>query len=194
TYTNNSSKQLINGGIETKFLESHELKWRVNFLKWFTLNTDVLSGRKANFSLLFANRNYQIDMLEAESKISYQPGTVFRISASYKYSEKRNTYELANEKAFINTFGSEIKYNQTDKGSILARADFHLIYFNGSNASAVAYEMLSGLNKGENFTWELSYQRNVNANVQISINYNGRKTGTSSNIVHVGGGTVRAYF
>ncbi len=194
TYTNNSSKQLLNGGIETKLLESHELKWRVNFLKWFTFNSDVLTGRKTNYSLLFANRNYEIDMLEAESKLSYQPGTIFRISASYKYSEKKNIYELGNEKAFINTFGTEIKYNQTDKGSILARADFHLIYYNGSNTSAVAYEMLNGLNRGENYTWELSYQRNVNANVQISINYNGRKTGTSSNIVHIGGGTVRAYF
>jgi len=194
TYTNNSNKILVNGGIETRALESHETKFRINFLKWFTLNVSGLSGEKGNLSLLFANRNYLIRMQETENKLSYQPGTIFRISLLHKYAEKINIYENNNEQSYTNTFGMEVKYNQTDKGSLLARSDAHLIKFSGNPNSAVAYEMLNGLSNGTNFTWEISYQRNINTNVQISINYTGRKTGTNPIPVHIGGGSVRAYF
>ncbi len=194
TYTNNGSKQLVNGGIESRLLESHEVKMRVNFLKWFTLNVSGMEGEKSNFSLLFANRNYRLFMREAESRLSYQPGTIFRISLFHKYSEKTNKLENSGERAYIQNAGTEIKYNQTEKGSLLGRFETHVINFKGNANSAVAYEMLSGLSPGTNFTWEISYQRNINSNVQISIQYNGRKTGNNPIPVHIGGGSVRAYF
>jgi hypothetical protein len=68
-----------------------------------------------------------------------------------------------------------------------------LIKFNDTENSSVAYEMLNALSKGQNVTWELNYQRNLNSNIQISINYNGRKT-SGSNIVHLGGAQIRAFF
>ncbi len=193
TYLNNKSKQLLTNGIEKRLLESHEIKWRYNFQQAWAINSDNILSQKENNSQFFTNRNYRIKSLETEQRVVFQPNTVFRISAIYKYTEKRNTIQDAFQTAFLNTYALELKYNQTEKSSLAGRVDFIKIKYNDIENSSVAYEMLNGLNVGDNYTWELNYQRNLNNNIQISINYNGRKT-SSSNIVHLGGAQVRAFF
>jgi hypothetical protein len=194
TYINNASKQLLNNGIETRLLETHEIKWRLNFAKWFTFNSASTIGIKGNNSLLFSTRNYLLHTLESEQKFSYQPGTNFRISILYKYGEKANTYNNGFQRAFIHNAGLELKYNQTEKGSFNMRVDLLQMKYNDTESSSIAFEMLNGLANGTNYTWELLYQRNINQNLQISINYNGRKSASNPNLVHIGGGTIRAFF
>jgi hypothetical protein len=194
TYINNASKQLLNNGIETRLLETHEVKWRLNFAKWFTFNFASIIGIKGNNSLLFSTRNYLLHTLETEQKFSYQPGTNFRISILYKYGEKANTYNNGFQRAFIHNAGLELKYNQTEKGSFNMRVDLLQMRYNDTESSSIAFEMLNGLSNGTNYTWEMLYQRNINQNLQISINYNGRKSASNPNIVHIGGGTIRAFF
>jgi len=87
-----------------------------------------------------------------------------------------------------------LKYNQTEKGSLNLRMDVVQINYNDIESSAIAYEMLNGLARGTNYTWEMLYQRNINSNLQISVSYNGRKTANSTTIVHLGSGTIRAFF
>ena len=192
-YIKNQSKQLLTNGLEARGLESHEIKTRLNVLKKWAINVNTLLSQKENKSKFFSSRNYRIKTLESEQKIIYQPNTVFRLSAIYKYTEKSNKTEIGLQTAFINTLAFECKYNQSQKGSLSARIDFIKIIFNAEQNTAAAYEMMNGLNAGENYTWELNYQRNLNSNLQISINYNGRKTPNVS-AVHLGGATVRAFF
>lgn len=193
TYTDNQSKQLLTNGIENRTLLSHEIRWRVNFAKSWSVNSTGNYSQKGNRSQFFANRNYLIESYETEERLAFQPNTYFRISGIYKYSQKQNIIEGGFQKALLNTYALELKYNQTEKGSLTGRADFIQIYSNDATSSPVTYEMLNALTKGENYTWELSYQRNLSNNIQISINYNGRKTpGTS--VVHLGGAQIRAYF
>jgi hypothetical protein len=193
TYINNQSKQLLTNGIENRTLLSHEVKWRVNFLKSWSISSTSLFSQKGNKSQLFSNRNYLIEAYESEERLAFQPNTQFRISGIYKYNQKSNIIEGGIQKALLHTYALELKYNQTEKGSLTGRADFIQIYFNAPENTPVAYEMLNALQKGENYTWELSYQRNLSNNIQVSINYSGRKTPTS-NVVHLGGAQVRAYF
>lgn len=193
TYINNKSKQLLTNGIEKRTLESNEIKWRYNFLQAWAINSDNIMSQKENSSQFFANRNYLIKSVETEQKIVFQPNTVFRLSAIYKYTEKRNAKNEAFQRAYLNNYALELKYNQTEKSSLTGRVDFIQIKYNDTENSAVAYEMLNGLSIGDNYTWELVYQRNLNSNIQISINYNGRKN-SGSGIVHLGGAQVRAFF
>jgi hypothetical protein len=193
THIDNKSRQLLTNGIEEKTIFSDEVKWRFNFLKAWAINSDNTISKKGNISQFFATRNYLIKGYESEQKLLYQPNTVFRLSILYKYTEKRNKVSDATQNAFLNTYGFEIKYNQTEKGSLTGSLNFIRISYNDIENSSVAYEMLNGLSKGDNYTWELNYQRNINKNIQISINYTGRKTPTAP-IVHLGGAQIRAYF
>ncbi|HEY6162390.1 MAG TPA: hypothetical protein VI112_14265, partial [Bacteroidia bacterium] len=128
-----------------------------------------------------------------EPKFSYQPGTSFRVTLSYKYSEKNNAIDLGGQKAVLNNFGTEIKYNVLNKGSFLAKANYIKIAYNDVQNTSLSFEMLESLKIGENITWGLAWQRNLNNNMQLSITYDGRKS-EGTKIIHVGGAQVRAYF
>jgi len=67
------------------------------------------------------------------------------------------------------------------------------LIYDGTTNSAVGFEMLQGLKPGINYIWEISYQRLISKNLQLSINYNGRKSENSSTI-HSGGMELRALF
>lgn len=199
TFVNNQSRVLQTNGTEDKVLRSHQVRWRLNFLRAWAVNSDNTISQKSNTSEFTPTRNYLIEGLEAEQRLVFQPNTVFRTSLIYKYTEKRNNYRGTEmvpagfQKAFLNSFGAELKYNQTEKGSLTGRADYIRILYNDLENSSIAYEMLNGLSTGNNFTWELTYQRNLNSNIQMSINYNGRKT-PNVPAVHLGTATVRAFF
>jgi hypothetical protein len=163
SYIRNQSRQLLTNGIEGRNLESHEIKWRVSFSRSWSINSNNMSSRRSNRSEFFSTRNYDIRAIESEQRLIYQPNTIFRLSGIYKYDDKINVQsELAKEQAWINSYGLEVKYNQTEKGSLTGRADFIQIIYNGNENSPAAYEMLNGLNTGNNFTWEVHYQRNLN--------------------------------
>jgi hypothetical protein len=193
TRIDNRSRQLLTNGVEEKSLQSDELKWRVNFLRAWAVNGNSSISRKGNASEYFASRDYRITSYETEQKLIYQPNTVFRVTGIYKYSEKQNRITDGLQRAFLHNYGLELKYNQAEKGSLTGRFDVIRIRYNDAENSPVAYEMLNGLAKGDNFTWELNYQRNLNNNIQISVNYSGRKT-PSAPAVHIGGAQIRAYF
>ena len=53
--------------------------------------------------------------------------------------------------------------------------------------------LLEGLRKGKNYLWGLTLNRQLANNVQISLRYEGRKTG-SNQTVHLGSAQVRATF
>lgn len=193
TYIANRSRQLLTNGIEEKTIRSHDIRWRLNAWKAWSINSSNLLSEKGNTSQFFTTRDYLIQAFESEQKINYQPNTVFRISGIYKYTQKVNVINSSNENAFLNTYAIELKYSQTEKGSLTGRFDYISVLSNTEQYSSVTYELLNGLSPGQNYTWELTYQRNLNSNIQISVNYNGRKTSTS-NVVHLGGAQIRAYF
>ncbi len=191
TYQDNRNKQLVTNGYESRELQTNELKMRWNITKsWgFFLNTTY--GFKTTASQFFTSRNYKIEYYEAEPRISFQPNTAFRISLIYKRSDKKNI--LGEQRAILDDLGAELRYNQLTKGSISAKGNFILISYNDIQTSPVAFEMLNALKPGQNYTWNLSYQRNLTNNMQISVTYDGRKS-TGNRIVHIGGAQVRAFF
>lgn len=193
TYQNNISKQLLTNGFETRSNYSHELRWRWNFTKAWSINSANMTGIKTLASLYFNSRNYAIEFYDLEQKLNYQPSTSMRISVVYKYNKKQNIIYDGFQKAQLNDFGLEIKFNKVEKGSLSAKADFINITYNDVENTPVAYEMLNALKTGYNYTWNLTYQRNLTSNIQISINYDGRKS-PNSKTVHIGGAQVRAFF
>jgi hypothetical protein len=193
TYIDNQGKQILTNGLEEKLLHSDQVRWRFNFLQSWSVFSDNTLSRKSNNSEFFPIRNYIIDGKQTEERLAFQPNTTFRISGIYKYDEKKNIIGESRESATLNSLGMELRYNQTEKGSFTGRVDVIRIVYSGQENTAVSYEMLNGLSRGDNFTWEVAYQRNLNSNIQISINYNGRKTPTAP-VVHLGGAQIRAFF
>jgi hypothetical protein len=193
TYQDNRNKQLVTNGYESRGLQTNELKVRWNITKSWGFFVSGTYGTKINSSQYFSSRNYTIDYYETEPRVSFQPNTAFRLSVLYKRSDKKNVLGEAAQRATLDDIGVELRYNQLTKGSVSAKGDFIFITYNDVQTTPVAFEMLNALKPGQNFTWNLSYQRNLTNNMQISVTYDGRKS-TGNRIIHIGGAQVRAFF
>jgi len=184
---------LLVNGFDTRQNKYEEAKLRWNISKEFSWILSYKNGSKISRSQFFPARNYVIFYYEAEPKISYQPNTAFRTTISFKYTEKQNKSEYGGQKAVLQDYGAEIKYNVLQKGSLNMTANFIQIKFNGVQNTSLAFEMLDALKTGQNITWGVSYQRTLSNNLQLSLTYDGRKS-EGTKIIHTGGAQVRAYF
>ncbi len=193
TYEDNRTKQLVTNGFESHRLQNNQLNTRWNITRSWGFFVTTIVGNKFNNSQYFDNRNYQIKSVQTQPKISYQPSTAFRISLSYQYSQKQNVLTGGGEKALLNDFGAEFKFNKLSKGSLTFKADYIKIRYNGDQNTAVAFDMLNALQPGQNITWSAGFQQNVSGNIQISITYEGRKT-PNYKLVNIGGAQIRAFF
>jgi len=188
-----ANKNLLINGTDFISTNKDQIKFRWNMNKSFMLNSQLTKEIKKNSSTYMANRNYDIENMEINNRISFQPNTLFRIAINGRYSEKRNSIEYGNEKAFINDIGIELRRSKRDKG--LLNGELHLvnINYNGESSSTIGFEMLEGLQLGKNITWKLGFQKNMSNNIQISINYNGRKS-EENRAIHTGSMQMRAFF
>ena len=188
-----ANKNLLFNGTDFISTNKDQIKFRWNMNRSFMLNSQLTKEIKKNSSTYMTNRNYDIENMEINNRISFQPNTLFRVAINGRYSEKRNSIEYGNEKAFINDIGIELRRSKRDKG--LLNGELHLvnINYNGESSSTIGFEMLEGLQLGKNITWKLGFQKNMSNNIQISINYNGRKS-EENRAIHTGSMQMRAFF
>ena len=192
-YQDSKSKTLLATGFDSRATTSHELFFRFNIKRKYSIETKGMSGVKISNADYTSGRNYEIQFVSIQNSFIYQPNTVFRITLDAKYSEKRNEETLGNESAYLSELGSTFKYNQSEKGSFQGGLKYVKINFNGNFNTAIGFEMLEALRPGNNITWNLSYQRSVSRNLQLSIQYLGRSS-EASRTIHSGGMELRAFF
>jgi hypothetical protein len=77
--------------------------------------------------------------------------------------------------------------------SLRLKGVFANISFDGQPNTALAYSMLEGLQNGKNFLWSVNLDRQLSKTVQLTLNYEGRKTG-ENRMIHIGRAQVRALF
>lgn len=192
-YQDSKNKTLFTNGFETRKNISREISIRWNMSTDFLLNLVSGDGVKSNRSEFFTNRNFLITLKKMQPKITFQPGTSYRVAVSYEYAEKNNHMDYGGEKSVQQKMGLEVRVNAVEKGSLLSNVNFISINYNGATNSSLAFEMLEGLLPGNNITWTVSYQQTLANNLQVSLNYNGR-TAEKTKAVHSGGVQVRAFF
>jgi len=192
-YQNVTSKTLLASGFDSRSNAFHEVSVRWNIAKKFTIKVSGKQGEKASGADYTSGRDFRLTYYFLEPSFIYQPNTIFRISLDGRMSNKQNGPLLGNERAQVYEIGTKIKFNQAEKGSLQAEFNTLSIQYNGLQNSALGFEMLEGLKTGINYTWSIGYQRSISKNLQLSIQYNGRKS-EGSKFIHAGGMEVRAFF
>ncbi|MGB0933076.1 MAG: hypothetical protein ACPGU5_02275, partial [Lishizhenia sp.] len=192
-FQNTASKTLLANGFDARNTQYNQLNLRWNIAKKFTIKASLENGSKEVLADYTSGRNYAITYLEAIPSFIYQPSTNFRTSIEGRFARKANSLQFGGENTRLTDLGLLFKYNQAEKGSLLGGFNTINIQFDGAENNAVAYEMLESLRPGINYTWNLGYQRTISKNLQLSLQYNGRKSEGNSTI-HAGGLEVRAFF
>lgn len=193
TWQENRNKAFLSNGFETRIQRARIVNLRWNISRAFLATINYENGDRINQSDFFSSRDYSIFSNSSEPKLSFQPGSSFRLAASYKYGDKRNTKGSLNERSISNRFMMEMKYATVNAGNITAKISLININYNSADDSFLSYEMLEGFKNGKNMTWGLAMQRSLNNSMQLSLTYDGRKL-QDSPPVHTGGVQFRAYF
>lgn len=187
------NKTLMVNGYDSRVNTFMALRGRYNATKKITLNIELKKGSRGSSSQFLSNRNYTIDFYQLVPNFVFQPNVAFRLSLSYDLANKQNRPQFGTQKAINHNAGIEIKYNQLNKGSLQVKFNYINIKYNDQPNTPLAYEMLEGLRAGQNMTWNVSYQRNLSTNLQMTLTYDGRRP-QGLKVVHTGGMQLRALF
>jgi hypothetical protein len=189
----NTGKALLTYGYESRKQQDWLAKLRINLSNTFTFDINNRKGFLALYTPSFANRNYELNIYSTEPKISFVRGTVFRIQTSYRLESKKNNPLYGGEKATSNSLNVETKYNVLQNSSIHGSFTYNNIQYNGATNSTVSYIILDGLLPGSNFLWTADFTKRLFNNLEMNLQYDGRKAGNSKT-VHTGRASLRALF
>lgn len=187
----NKSKALLTYGFESRWMNEWLVKTRINFKKVYTLE---LLNKFSTTSLItpsFNNRNYNIKSFSVEPKLTYTYLTRYRLQLSYIFVQKENNIIYGGEKAINNIIQAEAKLNIFNNTSLLTKFSMQHINFNGNTGTTTSYILLDALLPGKNYLWMVELTKRLGNNLELNINYEGRKP-ASSKMIHIGRAGIRA--
>ena len=192
TYLKNRAKTLLTVGSQENSNKSHQLQYAHLVKKIWLFSFSGQTTESASASENYGSKNFKVEGYGLMPKISY----IFSRNASwdifYEYKKKENqigNLELLNQQRIGTSFSYASEKQFTANGEFsLYKNDF-----TGNELSPAAYQMLEGLQAGQNLTWRLLLQKNLTQFLDVNISYQGRKSETSK-AIHTGSVQLRAYF
>ncbi len=186
-------KSLLNSGFDSR--KRKEWGNNIRWSPWQKIAFRItwLSGEKAFRSDLFSQRNYQIRYFELKPEVNFMFNNDLRLGTVLGYNQQHNAQQYGGEKNYRFNSSSELRYNIVARGVLNAKFSYIHQRFTGQSNSSLGYEMLSGLQNGNNYNWGFGLQRSLSNGIQLNLSYEGRKS-PLSNTVHTGNMQVRAYF
>lgn len=179
-------------GREDRGLDEWFLKSRWNVFRRVDVFMNVENNIKFYGSEILPDRNLEIESWIIRPEMSIRPTQNSRIVIKYT-REKRQQRLLLKETASISDFSVETSVRKTNTYSLDARMSFVSIAFTGAPNSPMEFDMLNGLKNGQNFLWNMVYTKRISKNIDLTVNYEGRKTGLL-NTIHVGRAQIKATF
>jgi hypothetical protein len=196
-FSDHESKQYLAQGNDIKKNTELGLTTRLNVKKLFNVKIAGAHFVKSSRSNYLTDRNYTVEGWKGGPVFAIQPKNTFRLTANFTYTNKTNVFPNSpGEIARLYEAGLEAKVSKLSRRTITTNVKFINIaaQMNGTSPnSAIAYELFEALQIGKNFTWTAVWQEKLINGLQLSFNYEGRKTG-DSNIIHIGRMQVSALF
>jgi hypothetical protein len=189
---NNQNRIVQVSGKEDRGLKDLFFRSRWNLLNKADLFFIVEKSIKTYTSEAFGDRNLDIDIIRLKPEVSIRPSNTTRLIFRYAYQDKKQKI-LSKDVAFLNELTTEFTLRKASQFSLDFSLSFVKINFSGVANSPLEYDMLDGLKNGQNYLWNTVYTKRIAKNIDLTINYEGRKAGLSPT-VHVGRAQVKATF
>lgn len=193
TFLSGNSKILLTNGFDSRLSHSHVFNGRYSLSRLITVSAKGSIGSKAYLSEFFGNRSYDYDYYEIQPLVQLVLGTSHRIELKSKIFDALNSTSYGGETTRNTELGGEYRYAKASKGALNIGVNYINVDYAGSSNSTLGYELLRGLQNGNNVTWKLNYQQTMSNNIQVTISYDGRSSETSD-VIHIGRVVARYLF
>lgn len=192
TYLSTNTENLQSIGSLESEIESHQLNFLHKVAESWLFTFNGQTGFNASRSENFANRNFSIDESLLKPQISFLYGESNRIDVFYEWENKENQI---NENATLDQHNLGLGWNFNDGQNYAVNGELRYVNnnFEGQAFSPVGFQMLEGLQPGQNLTWNLLLQKKVTNFIDLNLTYSGRNSETART-VHTGSVQLKAYF
>jgi len=192
TYLLAEAKNLLSVGSVSNKNSSHQLQYQHLISDIWLLNLNTKSVMTQTSSENYTARNFKIKTYAIFPKISYLFTKNTNLDAFYEFQNKKNR---VGEEEHLEQHRIGLSFSFSEKKEFTATGEFSLYQnnFTGNPLSPVAYQILEGLQAGQNLTWRLLVQKNLTQYLDLNLIYEGRKSETSKTI-HTGNVQLRAFF
>lgn len=187
----NYNKSLLTYGFESRKLNDWTLRGRFNPSRNYTFEIIQKVRNNSLFTPKFDNRNYDIETIHTEPRLTFTSGTNYRLSAGYEFSQKKNKIIFGGEKSTSNSLNAEGKYNAVNNTSFTGKLTYANINYTGLPNTTVSYIMLDALLPGKNVLWNFDLTKRLGNNLELNFQYEGRKP-AETRTIHIGRASLRA--
>ena len=192
TYLSNRTQNVLSVGFIKNSLKSHQFNFNHKIKESWLLEFLTTFDKNESASENYASKNFNLTKQRFNPKLSYLLNDNSRFDLYYQYASNENT--IGNlESLKQQKYGASFTFSGNQKGSINGELNYFSNKFIGDPNNPVAYQMLEGLQPGNNFTWTLLAQKKLTKFLDLNLSYFGRKTETSKTI-HTGTVQLKAYF
>ncbi len=191
-YKTNASQPVQIEGYAKLGLEEYYFALRYNYEKYLDFISKISFGYRWYESQSYPTKNYKYDYLSLSEEANIFFSKKFGLKLKYNFSNKKNQ-QGQREQALIHDFKLTGKIVNIKNFRVICSFGFVKINFSGLPNTPVELAMLDGLKNGGNFLWSLKLSKRLKNNLDIIIQYDGRKTSTSD-IIHMAKMQARAVF
>ena len=174
-------QEILENKIESNFLLFRKLQNNISFT----------FGEKENISDFFSSKNYQYKYQNFSESVMIKTNKKSSFSLDYSFKSKNVSEEEID--LTLREIGVELDREISEKSNFQSHGKYVNIEYSGSDNSILNYELMEGLSNGNNLVWGINYNNKLKNNLQINLQYNGRKS-ENSEIKHIGNMGITAYF
>ena len=178
-------------GWEQKASESHRLIAWLGLWGSYSLRAEGEILQSLSESRQFPHRDYHISSMNPTVSLRRTDTYGITSEVGYKRQDQRNL--TGAEVSVSNTIFAQVDMAYPTWGSLMVKTSLVGIRFEGNPQTAVAFEMLRGLQPGRNAVWEVSARRRLTALFELELGYSGRYLAIGRT-VHTGSMMARALF
>ncbi len=191
TYINTKAKTQLAIGAQESGVTTHQAKFGHQVNEFWLVNFSGNTTNTTSASENYESRNYEIASYALLPKVSYLFSMNSKFDVFYQFENKENQTGLGSLEQ--HNIGVSFSYANAQKISLNGEINYIKNNFEGNAYSPVGYQILEGLQTGNNFTWTLLLQKQLTKFLDLNLTYYGRKS-EDSKTIHTGTVQLKAYF
>lgn len=192
-FTRNENKSQLLSGFESKEDRSGQLTARTTLKSFWNLLCAVDYGKKLSASNFLSIRNYAYSFTTIKPALIFQPTAKKQFGLNSEFGLKNGGDAEARFESTSLSISSLIQWEISEGQLFKTEIKWTSIALNGSLTGSALYDALNGLQVGNNMQYQVDWRKFINENLQLSLQYNGRKS-EARPMVHAGSMSIRMLF